>query len=250
MKLWIKRGLAVALIAGAVILLFQHLRQLLDWPHLYPDLRMAGVKNLVFLALTLLAVALAWISASYMLLNCEKKILHFLIPAAVFALLIFAARFSLTRVVGEIPCSFTDSLASCREEFDDESFRVEGRPLYPLFPSGELTSYARFEKGEVLADSIVRTYEPEQFVVEAARVRTLKLSSFRPPQDPREREVVCYQIEKNGTIWQVLVVPKTKTVTYSRFRCPEQLPTFAPQPQEREELNPKTPESGKIPESG
>ncbi len=236
MKLWIKRGIALALIAAAVVLLFQHAKQLLDWPHLYPDLRNAGIHNLVYLALTLLALAFAWISASYLLLNCEKKILHFLIPAALFALLVFAASQSLTKTVGDIPCTFTDSLASCREEFDSENYRVQGRPLYPLFPSGELTSYSYFEKGDVLAESVVRTYEQEQFVVETARLRTLKLSAFRPPQDPREWEVLCYQIERDGTIWQVLTVPKNKTVTYSRFRHPEQLPSFAPQPSEEEQL--------------
>ena len=56
-----------------------------------------------------------------------------------------------------------------------------------------------------------------------------------PAQDPREREVLCYQLEQGGILWQVLVVPKTKTVTYSRFRLPERLPSFAPQPTEREE---------------
>ena len=236
MKLWIKRGIALALIAVATVLLFQHARQLLDWPHLYPDLRNAGIHNLVYLALTLLAFAFAWISASYLLLNCEKKILHFLIPAAVFALMVFAASLSFTRAVGDIPCTFTDSLASCREEFKSEDYFVEGRPLYPPYPSGELTGFSHYEKGEALAESIVRSYETEEFVVETARLRTLKLSAFRPPQDPREREVLCYQIEQNGMIWQILTVPKTKTVTYSRFRHPEQLPSFAPQPSEEEQL--------------
>lgn len=235
MKLWIKRVAGAALIIAALVLLYDHGKQLLDWPHLYPDLRQAGVKNLLFLALLLFAVAMAWISASYMLLNCDKPILHFLIPAAAFAALVFLASFSMTQAVGKIPCSYTDTLASCREEFDTQDFHVSGKSLYPIYPSGELTSYARYENEGALAESLVRTYDQNQFISEAARVRALNLSSFRPPQDAREREVVCYQIEQEGTVWQILVVPKTKTVTYSRFRQPEQLPSFAPQPSERGE---------------
>lgn len=236
MKLWIKRVVGLVLIAAAVVLLFQHAKQLLDWPHLYPDLREASWKNLLYLALLLFAVAMAWISASYLLLNCDKPILHFALPAAAFALLALLAGYSMTQAVGKIPCSYTDTLASCREEFDAQEFRVAGKSLYPLYPSGELTSYARYEKDGAMAESLVRSYDQNQFIAEAARVRALNLSSFRPPQDAREREVLCYQIEQAGTVWQILVVPKTKTVTYSRFRQPELLPSFAPQPSIEEQV--------------
>ena len=235
MKLWIKRAVALLLIAAGVVLLFCHGKQLLDWPHLYPDVSKIGIKNLLFFGLTLFTAAMAWISASYLLLNCEKGILHFLIPAAAFALLLFAGGFCMDRAVGEIPCSYTSSMDACREEFDPKNFRVDGRALYPVFPEGEVKTYARYEKGNVLAETITRGYDQDGFMGESARLRTLNISAFRPPQDPREREVICYQLEQGGILWQVLVVPKTKTVTYSRFRLPERLPSFAPQPTEREE---------------
>lgn len=230
MKLWLKRAAAIVLVAAGVILLYRHGKQLLDWPHLYPDLSKAGKANLVYLILTAFFAAMAWISAAYLLLNCEKPILHFLIPAAAFVLLMFLDSFTLTQAVGEIPCSYTSSLKDCREEFDDRSFLVDGRILYPQTPAGELTAYAHYEKGDALAESLTRSYEQEDFIREASRLQTLNISVFRPPQDPREREVLCYQLEQRGTVWQVLVVPKTKSVTYSRFCCPEQLPDFAPQP--------------------
>lgn len=236
MKLWFKRAVGLAMIAAALILLASHAKALLDWPHFYPDLGQVHLANLLFLALMLFALALAWISAAYLLLNCQKQILHFLIPAASFCLMIFVAWVSMTHAVGQIPCSYTDDPTACREEFRSGSFSVDGRALYPPFPSGELTSYARYEKGEVLAETLTRSYELEQFNAEAARVKALDLSVFRPEQDPREREVLCYQLVQGGTVWQVLVVPKTKTVTYSRFRHPEQLPSFAPQPSEEEQL--------------
>ena len=235
MKLWIKRAAAALLILVGAVLLIRHGAQLLDWRHLYPDTGKIGAGNLLFLALTLIALALAWISASYLLLDCEKDMLHFLIPAALFGLLMLFASFTMTRAVGEIPCSYTASLAACREDFDSKDFRVDGRSLYPLFPSGELTNYARYEKENVLAESLTRSYDQDSFTAEASRLKTLNISAFRPPQDPREREVLCYQVEQGGTVWQVLVVPKTKTVTYSRFCHPDLLPDFAPQPSVREE---------------
>ena len=234
MKLWIKRAAALILIIGGAVLLFRHGKQLLDWPHLYPDRDQIHMKNIVYLGLTLFTVAMAWISASYLLLNCDKKIVHFLVPAAAFALLIFVSSLTMTRAVGEIPCTYTASLASCRDEFDPRNFRVDGRPLYPINPGGELTDYVRFEKGNVLAETVTRSFDQEGFISESARLRTLSVSAFRPPQDPREREVLCYQLEQGGILWQVLVVPKTKTVTYSRFRFPDRLPSFAPQPAEPE----------------
>ena len=237
MKLWIKRAAALILIIGGAVLLIRHGKQLLDWPHLYPDTGRIGLGNLVFFGLMLLAGALAWISGAYMLLNCEKGIVHFLIPAGAFALLMFLGSLCMTRAVGEIPCTYTSSLAACREEMESADFQVDGRPLYPVVPGGELTGYARYEKGNVLAETVTRTYDQEGFVNEADRLRTLNIAAFRPPQDYREREILCYEVEQGGILWQVLVVPKTKTVTYSRFRHPERLPSFAPQPTERETMD-------------
>lgn len=236
MKLWIKRVTAIILIAVGAVLLFRHAKQLLDWPHLYPDMGHFSKENVIYLGLTLLAGAMAWISAAYLLLNCDKGILHFLIPAAVFALLVYGSSLTLTRAVGELPCSYTSSLSVCREEFTETDFHVDGRALYPLSPEGELTAYARYEKGEALAESLTRSYEQEEFIRESNRLQRLNVTAFRPPQDPREREVLCYQTERDGTLWQVLIVPKTKTVTYSRFRCPELLPDFAPQPSTEEQV--------------
>lgn len=241
MKLWIKRALALALIAAGAVLLFRHGKQLLDWPHLYPDLGEAGKENLVFLALTLFTLAMAWIAAAYLLLNCEKRIEHFLVPAAAFALLLFVCSLTMTKTVGTIPCTYTSALASCREDFDERDFRVDGRSLYPVEPKGELTAYARYEKEDVFAESLTRTYEQEDFISESARLQTLNVYVFRPPQDYREREILCYQVEQRGNLWQVLVVPKTKTVTYSHFRHTEGLPSFAPQPTEE-----ATGESGQL----
>lgn len=233
MKIWIKRALGAALIVAGAVFFVRHILKLLDWPHLYPDLRELGLTNVLFLGLTLLLAALAWIAGAYLLLNAEKKIPHQLIPAAAFILLLTLAGLTATRAVGEIPCSYTTSLAACREEFDSGAFRVRGKPLYPGYPMGELTGYARYEKGEVLAESVTRTYEQDGFVNEAARLEALGISGFRFSQDPRERESTCYELRVGDSLWQVLLVPKTKTVTYSRFNRAEELPAFAPQPTEK-----------------
>ena len=229
---WIKRILAAALVIAGAVLFVRHAAQLLDWPHLYPDLGELGKRNLLYLGLTLLTAAAAWISAAYLVLNAGGKALRLLLPAAAFVLLLTLSGLCFTEAVGEIPCTYTTSLASCREEFDPQSFRVRGTPLYPDLPQGELTDYARYEKGEVLAERIVRTYDQDGFTAEAARLARLGLSSFRPPQDPREREITCYELRLGDAVWQVLLVPKTKTVTYSRFNRADQLPSFTPQPTE------------------
>ena len=233
MKLWIKRALALVLIAVGAVLLFRHGKELLNWPHLYPDLGEMSKQNLIYLALTLFTLAMAWIAGAYLLLNCQKGIVHFLVPAAAFALLVFVCSLTMTEAVGTIPCTYTSALASCREDFDDREFRVDGRPLYPAEPKGELTAYARYEKGDVLAESLTRTYEQEDFISESTRLKNLNVYVFRPPQDYREREILCYQVDRGNMLWQVLVVPKTKTVTYSRFRLADSLPAFAPQPTEQ-----------------
>jgi len=230
MKTWIKRILAAALVLAGAVLFIRHIRQLLDWPHLYPDLGQFGKENMLFLGLTLLTLCFSFIAAAYLLLNADGKVLGLLVPAAAFVLLLTLSGYCAGRAVGEMPCSYTSSLAACREEFDEHNFRVRGKPLYPGYPLGKLTGYARYEKGEVLAESLTRSYDQEGFVNESARLAAMELPSFRPPQDPREREVTCYELSLGDTLWQVLVVPKTKTVTYSRFNYPDQLPSFAPQP--------------------
>jgi uncharacterized membrane protein YhdT len=232
-KIWIKRLAALALVLAGTGLLIRHAVELLDWPHLYPDLGQAGKENLLFFGLTLLAVAFAWIAAAYLLLNAEKGILHQLIPAAAFILLLTLGGLCLTRAVGEIPCTYTTALSSCREEFNGQTLRVRGTSLYPEEPAGELTDYARYEKGEVLAETVTRTYDQDGFALEAARLRSLGLDAFQPEQDTRERPITCYEVRVGDTLWQVLVVPKTKTVTYSRFNYPDRLPSFAPQPTEQ-----------------
>lgn len=230
MKLWIKRVAAAVLVIVGVLLFVRHVRRLLDWPHLYPDLGQLGAGNILFLGLTLLFIAFAWIAANYLLLNTEETALHQLLPAAAFVLLLTLGGLCVTRAVGEIPCSYTTSVAACREEFDAQSFRVRGLPLYPEAPDGELTSYAGYEKGDVIAERIVRSYDQEGFARESARLAALGLPMFRLDQDPREREAACYELRLGDALWQILVVPKTKTVTYSRFNRPDQLPSFVPRP--------------------
>ena len=233
MKIWIKRALGAVLVLAGAALFVRHILKLLDWPHLYPDLREFGLENVLFLGLTILLTAFAWIAGAYLLLNADKKLPHQLIPAAAFILLLTLSGLCATRAVGEIPCSYTTSLAACREEFDGTSFRVLGKPLYPGFPLGELTGYASYKKGDVLAESVTRTYDQDGFVGEAARLEALGLDGFRFSQDPRERESTCYELRRGDNLWQVLLVPKTKTVTYSRFYLAEELPSFAPQPTEK-----------------
>ena len=235
MKRWIKRAAAAAPVIAGVLLFVGHVRRLLDWPHLYPDLGQLGVGNLLFLGLTLLFVAFAWVAASYLLLNTHEGALHRLIPAAAFVLLLTLGGLCVTRAVGKVPCSYTTSLAACREEFDAQRFRVRGQPLYPEKPEGEVSSYASYEKGEVLAEQIVRAYDQQAFTRESARLAALGLPVFQLNQNPREREAACYELRLGDALWQILVVPKTKTVTYSRFNRPDQLPSFAPRPTEAPE---------------
>ncbi len=243
MKLWIKRAIGLAIIIAGAVFFVRHIRKLLDWPHLYPDLRQFGAGNVVFMGLTLLLVAFAWVAGAYLLLNADKKIPHQIIPAAAFILLLTLGGVCATRAVGEIPCTYTSSLAACREEFDPQLFRVTGKSLYPGFPLGELTGYASYKKGDCMAESITRTYDQDGFTGEAARLEAVRLDAqaqknqklevFRFSQDPRERESTCYELRIGDNLWQVLLVPKTKTVTYSRFRLIEELPSFAPHPTEK-----------------
>ena len=78
MKRWAKRIGAAALVLAGVLLYLRHLLQLLDWPHLYPDLGQLSMTNILFLGLTLLLLGLAWISAAYLLLNTKLGVLRLL----------------------------------------------------------------------------------------------------------------------------------------------------------------------------
>lgn len=232
MKLWLKRIAAAALIIAGIVLFWKHTAKLLDWPHLYPDYTQIHLENLLFLGLTLLAAALAWISAAYLLLNADQKLLRLLLPAAAFVLFLTAGGFCLTRTVGEIPCTYTTSLEVCKQEFRSNAFQVQGQSLYPPFASGEITSYARYQKGEVLAESLTRTFDRDGFYVEQRRLEQLCLEGFHPEEKPTARETVCYELSVDETLWQVLVDPWNKTVVYSRFYAADQLPSFAPHPTE------------------
>ena len=233
MNTWIKRAGAAVIVAAGVVLLIRHAARLLDWRHLYPDLGQIGLTNLIFLGLTLLALAFAWISAAYLLLNAKERILRLLLPAAAFILLMTLCGLCMTRAVGEIPCSYTSSLSACREEFDGQSFRVRGKPLYPESLNGELTAYARYEKGETLAETVTRSFDQDGFSAERDRLAALGLEGTQYFPDPRERPNTLYELRIGDTLWQVLLVPKTKTVTYSRFNCADELPGFAPQPTQK-----------------
>ena len=233
MKTWIKRAGAVLLVAAGVVLLARHSLRLLDWKHLYPDLGQAGLGNLIFLALSLLTLAFAWIAAAYLVLNAGQRVLKLLIPAAAFILLMTLCGLCVTEAVGEVPCSYTSSLAACREELEPQSFRVRGKPLYPETLSGELTEYARYEKGAVLAESVTRSFDQDGFTAERDRLAALGLTGRTLYMDPRERPNTLYELRLGDTLWQVLLVPKTKTVTYSRFNQADKLPGFAPQPTEQ-----------------
>ena len=233
MKIWGKRLAAAALVIAGVYLFVSHLKKLLARPYLYPDLGQFSTRNLVFLGLALLFFAFAWIGAAYLLLNTKQKILHLLIPAAAFAVLLTLSGLCLTEGVGEIPCTYTASTAAFREQFDAASMRVQGKSLYPAFPTGELSAYSYYEKDGVLAESVTRSYDQDGYNGETSRLAALSLPSFQPEQDPREREITCYEVRQGDTVWQVLTVPKTKTVTYSRFCRPEELPSFPAQPTEK-----------------
>ena len=233
MKTWIKRAGAVLLVAAGVVLLARHSLRLLDWKHLYPDLGQAGLGNLIFLALSLLTLAFAWIAAAYLVLNAGQRLLKLLIPAAAFILLMTLCGLCVTEAVGEVPCSYTSSLAACREELEPQSFRVRGKPLYPETLSGELTEYARYEKGAVLAETVTRSFDQDGFTAERDRLAALGLTGRTLYMDPRERPNTLYELRLGDTLWQVLLVPKTKTVTYSRFNQADKLPGFAPQPTEQ-----------------
>ena len=236
MNTWLKRiGGSVLVIAG-VLLFVRHLLRLLDRPHLYPDMGRLSIGNILLLCLTLLFVALAWIAAAYLLLNTEKTIVLQLLPAAAFVLLLFLGGLCLTGAVGEIPCTYTDSLTAFREDFDAQNFRVRGKSLYPGYALGELTEYACYEKDEVLAETVTRSYDQDGFSAESVRLSNLAVPATEFYMDPRERPSTLYELRVGDTLWQVLLVPKTKTVTYSRFNCPEQLPGFAPQPTRTTEL--------------
>ena len=233
MNVWYKRVGGAALVIAGLALYGKHIHSLLNWPHLYPDLGKLSFGNLFFLGLTLVLAAFAWIAAAYLLLNAKERILHLLIPAAAFGVLLLLSGFCAAKAVGDIPCTNTSSLAAFREDFDSESFRVRGKALYPGFPMGELTGYSRYEKGEVLAERVVRSYDQDGFANESSRLEALDVPGVRYVTDPRERPTTLYELRDGDLLWQVLLEPKNKTVSYSRFRLPEQLPSFAAQPTEK-----------------
>ena len=228
MKQWIQRILALIIVLAGTIFFLSKVKALLDWPHLYPDLGQLHLRNLIFLGLTLLLVGAAWVAGAYLMLGRERKLWWLLVPLAAFGLLLFLGTLTVREAVGTIPCSYTTSMAAYREEFAPKDFRVNGENLYPLRHTGEVTAYARYEKGEVLSESVTITYEKEDFDAEARRLRRMRLSAFHP-KDTRD-EVTCYVVEQDGATWQVLLTTKTKTVVYLRYTDPDRLPGFAPQP--------------------
>ena len=82
----------------------------------------------------------------------------------------------------------------------------------------------------MLAESVTRSYDQDSFTAERTRLAMLGLEGVQFSPDPRERPNTLYELRLGDSLWQVLLVPKTKTVVYSRFNCPDQLPGFAPQP--------------------
>lgn len=184
MNVWYKRVGGAALVIAGLALYGKHIHSLLNWPHLYPDLGKLSFGNLFFLGLTLVLAAFAWIAAAYLLLNAKERILHLLIPAAAFGVLLLLSGVCAAKAVGDIPCTNTSSLAAFREDFDSESFRVRGKALYPGFPMGELTGYSRYEKGEVLAERVVRSYDQDGFANESSRLEALDVPGVRYVTDP------------------------------------------------------------------
>lgn len=225
MNPWIKRGAAAVLGLAGFWLLLRHLKQLLDWPHLYPDLGRLHVSNLVLGGLTLLLTALAWISLVYLFLNRERKLWPQILAGVSFGVLLLLAGVSMTGAVGDVPCSYTTSLSAYRQEFQTREYIYRGVNLCPFHPEGEISAYARYEKGEAKAERLTVSYEKENFDAEAARLRAMELPAIQ-----LENEEICYEIHQNNVTWQILVATKTKRVTYSRFQQTEELPGFAPTP--------------------
>ena len=225
MNPWIKRGAAGVLGLAGFWLLLRHLRRLLDWPHLYPDLGRLHMGNLVLGGLTLLLTALAWISLVYLFLNRERKLWPQIAAGVSFAVLLLLAGVSMTGAVGDIPCSYTTSLSAYRQEFQTREYIYRGVNLCPFHPEGEISAYARYEKGEAKSERLTVSYEKEQFDAEAARLQAMGLPAIQ-----LEDEQICYEIRQNNVTWQILVAVKTKRVTYSRFQQTEELPDFAPTP--------------------
>ena len=90
----------------------------------------------------------------------------------------------------------------------------------------------------VLADNdqitvILTGFDQDGFTAERDRLAALGLTGRTLYMDPRERPNTLYELRLGDTLWQVLLVPKTKTVTYSRFNQADKLPGFAPQPTEQ-----------------
>lgn len=238
MKLWAKRLGVGALVLVGLILYLMHAGKLLSLPHLYPDLSKIHLRNLIFSGLTVLSLAFAWIGASYLVLNAGERLLRLLLPALAFAGLLGLSALCMTQAVADVPCSFTRSLEVCKEEFNPDAYRIAELSLYPQLPTGKLSAYARYEKDGVFSEAITRTYDRDSFTEESNRVAALRLNAFLPPQAPAAQETVCYYLTEGESLWQILIVPKTKTVTYSHFIQADALPDFAPQPAEEAPASP------------
>ena len=155
MNPWIKRGAAGVLGLAGFWLLLRHLRRLLDWPHLYPDLGRLHMGNLVLGGLTLLLTALAWISLVYLFLNRERKLWPQIAAGVSFAVLLLLAGVSMTGAVGDIPCSYTTSLSAYRQEFQTREYIYRGVNLCPFHPEGEISGYARDAMSWAVARGLV-----------------------------------------------------------------------------------------------
>ncbi|MBQ1371744.1 MAG: hypothetical protein IIY70_02315 [Oscillospiraceae bacterium] len=219
-----------ALILLGVLFYVIHAWALLRLPHLYLDLGKLHLGNLISLGLSLLCLAFTWIAAWYLAFNPEEPVQQLKLPALGFSLLLVFSALFLRLGMGNIPCSYTHALSACKEEFRPENYQVGSLFLYPDQPGGRITAYRHYEKGDVMAETVTCSYNRDNFMAESQRVSELGLDSFLPPQARAAQETVCYYISQENCLWQVLVTPKSKTVSYSRFIGAEHFPSFAPQP--------------------
>ena len=219
-----------ALIFLGVLLYLIHARSLLRLPHLYPDLSKLHLSNLIALGLSVLCLAFAWIAACYLAFNPDQALRQLRLPTLSFVILLAFSALFLRLGIGDVPCSYTHSLTACKTEFHPEAYRVGNLSLYPEQPRGRISSYRRYEKDDLLAESVTCSYNRDNFMSESQRISGLGLQSFLPPQARAAQETLCYYISRDGCLWQVLVTPKTKTVSYSRFIGAETFPGLAPQP--------------------
>ena len=223
-----------ALIFLGALFYLLHAGALLHLPHLYPDLSKLHLSNLILLGLAVLCLAFGWVVACYLALNAARPLQQLRRPALAFALLLACSALFLRLGAGNIPCSYTHALSACKTEFKPEAYQVNGLSLYPPQPTGRVTAYRRYEKDALLAESVTCSYNRDRFMAESQRISSLGLQSFLPPQARAAQETVCYYLSEEDCLWQLLISPKAKTVTYSRFIGAEFFPSFAPAPAEPE----------------